>query len=109
MVIELARTVVDSDLPNSTEFDKVTPYPVIDLMADQRDVSDMGGTMRLGVYPCHLKAGTRAGNAYDLEVVDERHRHRFELNNEFREMLENSGHGLQWRISGAESRRDRRD
>jgi CTP synthase len=91
MVIELARTAVESDLPNSTEFDKVTPYPVIDLMAEQRDVSDMGGTMRLGVYPCHLVPETHAGDAYDQDLVEERHRHRFELNNEFREMLENAG------------------
>jgi CTP synthase len=91
MVIELARAAVESDLPNSTEFDKVTPYPVIDLMIEQRDVTDLGGTMRLGVYPCHLTPGTRAGEAYGVDMVEERHRHRFELNNEFREMLEHAG------------------
>jgi CTP synthase len=91
MVIELARAAVESELPNSTEFDKVTPYPVIDLMIEQRDVTDMGGTMRLGVYPCHLVPGTRAGEAYGVDMVEERHRHRFELNNEFRDMLEQAG------------------
>ncbi|MFN0070141.1 MAG: CTP synthase [Chloroflexota bacterium] len=91
MVIELARSSVGSNLPNSTEFDKVTPYPVIDLMAEQRDVANMGGTMRLGVYPCHLLPGSRAADAYGLEIVDERHRHRFELNNEFRGLLEGAG------------------
>lgn len=92
MVIELARHILGSDLPNSTEFDVSTPYPVIDLMADQRDLADMGGTMRLGVYPCHLRPGTKAAEAYGgVEVVMERHRHRFELNNAFREMLSKGG------------------
>jgi CTP synthase len=92
MVIELARHIVGNDLPNSTEFDVSTPYPVIDLMADQRDLAEMGGTMRLGVYPCYLKPGTKAAEAYgNVEVVMERHRHRFELNNAFRDMLSKGG------------------
>ncbi|NIV37275.1 MAG: CTP synthase, partial [Anaerolineae bacterium] len=64
MVIELARHALNSDEPNSTEFDIKTEYPVIDLMADQRDISEMGGTMRLGLYPCQLSPGTRAAAAY---------------------------------------------
>lgn len=96
MVIELARHVVGNDEPNSTEFDVSTPYPVIDLMADQRDIADMGGTMRLGVYPCQLRPGTKAMDAYhkvygEVEVVMERHRHRFELNNAYRELLQEGG------------------
>jgi CTP synthase len=91
MVIELARDVYESDEPNSTEFDPTTPYPVIDLMPDQRDIADLGGTMRLGSYPCRLLPGTLAAKAYGAEVVTERHRHRFEFNNEFREILGQAG------------------
>jgi CTP synthase len=92
MVIELARHIVGNDEPNSTEFDVSTRYPVIDLMPEQRDLADMGGTMRLGVYPCHLKPGTRAGDVYaPAQVVMERHRHRFELNNAYRDMLSRGG------------------
>ncbi len=100
MCIEFARHVLNSREPNSTEFNHTTPYPVIDLMPDQRDITDMGGTMRLGVYPCHLKPGTRAYEAYAASVhpgdngalvVHERHRHRFEFNNEFREVLGAAG------------------
>ena len=91
MVIELARHALGSDEPNSTEFDISTKYPVIDLMPDQRAISDMGGTMRLGVYPCRLVAGTRAAAAYGQELAYERHRHRFELNNQYRDLLANAG------------------
>lgn len=91
MVIELARYVLGSDEPNSTEFDRTTTYPVIDVMADQKDITDMGGTMRLGNYPCHLVAGTNAARAYQAEVVFERHRHRFELNNAYRDILAQGG------------------
>ena len=92
MVVELTRYVVRNDEPNSTEFDVSTPYPVIDLMADQRELADMGGTMRLGAYPCHLNPHTLAGQAYgDVSVVQERHRHRFELNNAYRKMLAEAG------------------
>lgn len=92
MVVEVARHVVGTDEPNSTEFDVSTAYPVIDLMADQRDLADMGGTMRLGVYPCHLKPNTKAGDVYgDQHLVMERHRHRFELNNAFRNLLTGAG------------------
>ncbi|MGQ9585326.1 MAG: CTP synthase [Anaerolineae bacterium] len=91
MVIELARHILGSDEPNSTEFDHTTAYPVIDLMPDQRGIADMGGTMRLGSYPCRLVPGTRAAQAYGQEQVQERHRHRFELNNAYQEMLEQGG------------------
>ncbi|MGQ9627507.1 MAG: CTP synthase [Anaerolineae bacterium] len=91
MVIELARYALNSDEPNSTEFDATTKYPVIDLMADQRSITDMGGTMRLGSYPCHLVPGTKAAQAYGQEVVYERHRHRFELNNAYRDILASAG------------------
>jgi CTP synthase len=95
MCIELARQILDSDEPNSTEFDISTEYPIIDLMPDQRDIADMGGTMRLGIYPCHLKPGTKAAAAYQAlgfgGVVHERHRHRFEFNNHYRSELEANG------------------
>lgn len=91
MVIEAARRVVGSDAPNSTEFDPHTPYPVIDLMPEQRSVVDLGGTMRLGLYPCRLVPGTRAAAAYGVAEVQERHRHRFEVNNRFRDLLERGG------------------
>lgn len=91
MVIEFARFVFDSDEPNSTEFDAHTRYPVIDLMPDQRDIADMGGTMRLGTYPCRLVEGSRAARAYGRDLVLERHRHRWEFNNEYRKVLQEAG------------------
>ncbi len=91
MVIELGRHAFNSDTVNSTEFDAVSAYPVIDLLPEQRSVEEKGGTMRLGTYPCHLVTGTRAADAYGAEVVYERHRHRYEFNNEFREPLEQAG------------------
>jgi CTP synthase len=91
MVIELARHVLHTDEPNSTEFDISTRYPVIDLMPDQRAIEDMGGTMRLGIYPCQTVAGTNAAAAYGQQLVHERHRHRFELNNQYRDLLTGAG------------------
>lgn len=90
-VIEFARSVLETDDVNSTEFDRSTEHPVIDLMPDQRAISDLGGTMRLGLYPCHLQPGTRSAAAYGVPVVQERHRHRFELNNAYRDVLERAG------------------
>ena len=90
-VIELARHVLHSSSPNSTEFNQYTEYPVIDLMHTQRDVSEKGGTMRLGVWPCRLLPGSRAFDAYGQPVIYERHRHRYEFNNEFRELLVSNG------------------
>jgi len=91
MVIEFARYALDSDKANSTEFDESTPYPVIDLLPDQQDVDGMGGTMRLGNYPCQLIDGSRAARAYGQDMVNERHRHRYEFNNEFRSQLQEKG------------------
>ncbi|MCI0393309.1 MAG: CTP synthase, partial [Chloroflexi bacterium] len=92
MCIELARHIVSSDEPNSTEFDAKTAHPVISLMPDQHGLADMGGTMRLGIYPCELTPGTQAAAAYGVEVVQERHRHRWEFNNAYRDLL--GQHGL---------------
>ncbi len=89
-VIEFARDVLGLEEANSTEIDELTPDPVIDLMPDQRDV-DMGGTMRLGLYPCKLVPGTRAATCYGVPVVEERHRHRWEVNNAYREMMDEAG------------------
>jgi CTP synthase len=91
MVIELARLALDSNEPSSTEFDIKTRFPVIDLMPDQRDISEMGGTMRLGLYPCQLAPGTLAAAAYGQALVYERHRHRFEVNNVYRDLLASAG------------------
>ena len=91
MVVEFARAVLGNDEANSTEFDRSTPVPVIDLMPDQRTISDLGGTMRLGLYPCQLQPGTVAAQAYQEDLVQERHRHRFEFNNQYREIFEKNG------------------
>jgi len=91
MVIEFARYALDSTEPNSTEFDASTSYPVIDLLPEQKAVRDKGGTMRLGDYPCQLVPGSRAADAYGQGMVNERHRHRFEFNNQFRDILEKAG------------------
>jgi CTP synthase len=91
MVIEHARSQLHLFKANSTEFDPDTPDPVIDLMPDQRAVVDMGGTMRLGNYPCNIVPGTKAAKAYGTETIVERHRHRFEFNNSYREPLQEAG------------------
>ncbi len=91
MCIELARHVLQSDEPNSTEFDRKTEHPIIALMPDQHGLADLGGTMRLGSYPCVLQPGTKAQLAYNTGEVSERHRHRFEFNNAYREMLGEAG------------------
>jgi CTP synthase len=91
MTVEFARHVLDYEDANSTEFDRGTSAPVIDLMPDQRSISDLGGTMRLGLYPCVLKKGSKAAAAYMTSRVDERHRHRFEFNNAFRAEFEAKG------------------
>jgi len=91
MCIEFARNVLDHEDANSSEFDRGTEAPVIDLMLEQRSISDMGGTMRLGLYPCVLQKGTKAAAAYNVPNVDERHRHRFEFNNKFKSEFEGAG------------------
>ncbi|AHY46737.1 PyrG: CTP synthase [Rubrobacter radiotolerans] len=89
-VIEYARNVAGLELANSTEFDEDTPHPVIAIMPDQIGV-DMGGTMRLGSYPCKLQAGSLARKVYGTDEVQERHRHRYEVNNEYRDVLTEAG------------------
>lgn len=91
MVIEYARHVLKCSDPNSSEFVPDTCYPVIDLLPEQRDVADKGGTMRLGRYACATVPGTRTARAYNGSPIYERHRHRFEFNNEFRDILEKGG------------------
>lgn len=90
-VCEFARNVVGLAGASSSEFDPDGPYSVIDLMSSQEDVTEKGGTMRLGAYPCRLAEGTLAREAYDSELVYERHRHRYEFNNAFRGRLEDAG------------------
>jgi CTP synthase len=91
MVIEFARHVLKSSEPNSTEFYADTPYPVIDLLPEQKKVKSKGATMRLGDYPCKLTPGSRVARAYGRDMIYERHRHRYEFNNEFRTRLEEAG------------------
>jgi CTP synthase len=91
MVVEAARAVFGSDEPNSTEFDPETQYPVISLLSEQEGLEDKGGTMRLGCYPCNLVPGSRAHAAYGEEQIEERHRHRYEFNNAFKEQLATVG------------------
>jgi CTP synthase len=92
MVIEFGRFALGDETAHSTEFDRNTAHPVIDLLPEQRDISDMGGTMRLGLYPCQLQPGTKAAAAYGKQKdVKERHRHRFEFNNNYRELLGSKG------------------
>ncbi|MBP8998155.1 MAG: CTP synthase [Anaerolineaceae bacterium] len=91
MVVEFGRYVLGTDQVNSSEFDRTTPHPVIDLMPEQQNITDMGGTMRLGLYPCVLQPGTIAAKAYGVKKVEERHRHRFEFNNAYRQLFAEHG------------------
>jgi CTP synthase len=90
-VIEFARDVLGTQDANSTEFDMFTEHPVIDFMPDQRTMQEKGGTMRLGLYPARLTPGSKAAAVYGTELIYERHRHRFEVNNEYRSLLEAAG------------------
>lgn len=90
-VVEFARNCAGLTGAHSTEFDENTEYPVIDFMPDQRDITDKGGTMRLGKYACKLTGNTNARKAYGQEMIEERHRHRFEVNNEWRAKLFDNG------------------
>ena len=90
-VIEFARNVAGMPGAHSTEFDSKTAYPVIDLMPDQQGVVNKGGTMRLGRFPCHIRKDSKAAKVYGSELIHERHRHRYEVNNEFRDKLEKAG------------------
>ncbi len=96
MVTEFARNVCGMAAANSTEMDPETPFPVISLLEEQLGVTQKGGTMRLGAYPCHLVPGSLAARCYGTEAVSERHRHRLEFNNRFRDGLEDAG----LRVSG---------
>jgi CTP synthase len=89
--VEFARNVCGLERASSSEIDPTTPHAVVDLMPDQRGVTDKGATMRLGTYPCVLKPGTRAAETYGVTEISERHRHRWEINNNYRDTLERSG------------------
>jgi CTP synthase len=91
MVVDFAREMLGVASANSTEFDPRTSLPVIDILPEQKTITDLGGTMRLGLYPCRLSSGSHAGKAYGVKEVQERHRHRYELNNEYRAALEAKG------------------
>lgn len=90
-VIEYARAAAGLNGANSSEINPATEYPVIDLLPEQKDIEDLGGTMRLGLYPCKLQEGSLAMSCYNDELVYERHRHRYEFNNEYREVIEGAG------------------
>ncbi len=90
-IIEFARNVCDLKNANSTEFDEMTLEPVIDLMTEQKSIVNMGGTMRLGNYKCHIKEGTLANKCYKSKEILERHRHRYEFNNKYKELMESKG------------------
>ncbi len=90
-LIAFVRTVCGLDSANSREFNEGTPHPVIDLMSSQKAVLDLGGTMRLGAFPCKLRPGTKAQAAYGKELIHERHRHRYEVNNHYRALVEENG------------------
>ncbi len=90
-VVEYARNVLGLKAAHSTEIDPGTVYPVIDIMPDQKDTEKTGNTMRLGKYPCHLMRNTKVFEAYQKENIDERHRHRYEVNNAYRDRLEEAG------------------
>lgn len=91
LAVEFARHVAGFEDANSTEIDADTKHPVISLLSEQRAVSDMGGTMRLGAYPCKLKAGSKAHKAYGTDLISERHRHRYEFNNKYQADMEKVG------------------
>jgi len=91
MCIEFARNILGYEDANSSEFDRATPHAVIDLMNEQRSITDMGGTMRLGLYPCNIRPDSKAAAAYGVAQIEERHRHRWEFNNAYREEFEKAG------------------
>jgi len=90
-VVEFSRNICGLTGAHTTEYEPVTPHPIVDLMNDQKSVTDKGGTMRLGAYKCVLKQGSLAQSAYEIVEISERHRHRYEFNNEYREILEKNG------------------
>jgi len=92
-VVEFARNVLDLDDAASTEIDQLTPYPVINMMEEQKNITQMGGTMRLGAYECELEANSNAQQAYECTTVHERHRHRYEFNDHYEKQF-NTQDGL---------------
>ncbi|HPF21692.1 MAG TPA: CTP synthase, partial [Syntrophomonas sp.] len=90
-VIEFSRNICSLEGANSAEFAPCSPHPVVHLMSEQERIENKGGTMRLGVYPCHLLPGTRSLAAYGQDIINERHRHRYEINNDYREILQQNG------------------
>jgi CTP synthase len=90
-VVEYARNVCGLEAANSAEFDRSAKHLVVDIMPDQRDVEDKGATMRLGAYPCTIKPGSLAAEIYGVSKISERHRHRYEVNNEYRAQLQQGG------------------
>lgn len=101
-VIEYARNVANLEDANSTEFNPKTPHPVIDIMEDQKDLTTKGGNMRLGAWPCQLTPDSFSSDAYGTDLIDERHRHRYEFNNAYRQQLEDAG----LRVAGVNPKRD---
>lgn len=90
-VVEFARNVLKLEDANSLEFDENTNNPVIHIMENQKGITKKGGTMRLGAYPCKLQKGSLASQLYQEEEISERHRHRYEFNNEYKKEMENKG------------------
>ena len=90
-VIEFGRNVLGLKDAHSTEFNKLTPFPVIDIMEMQKKIAGLGGTMRLGSYPCRLIPGSKVSQVYQQENISERHRHRFEFNNDYKETFSKAG------------------
>ena len=91
MVIEFARNVLGWTDAHTTEIDPTTTHKVVDLMEEQRSISDLGGSMRLGIYDCVLRPGSKIAQAYGKDFIRERHRHRFEFNSQYREAYEQAG------------------
>jgi CTP synthase len=89
--IEYARNVLGLEGAHSSEINPETKYPIIDLLPEQKDIEDLGGTLRLGLYPCKIYTGTNAFGVYQSEMIEERHRHRYEFNNDFRSQMEDAG------------------
>ena len=90
-VIEYARNVLHLEGANSSEMNPETPYPVIDLMDEQKSITNKGGTMRLGAWKCDIEKDSIVGSVYNSETIEERHRHRYEYNDEYRKQLEEAG------------------
>ncbi len=100
MAVEFARHAINLEEANSTEIDPDTKHPIISLLSEQKDVQDMGGTMRLGAYICSVKPGTKTHNAYKSDKISERHRHRYEFNNKYKSEMENAGFVIAGTLDG---------